>query len=250
MRWVELDGPDPARVYLHGLGASSGPYFTQVAGSSRLTRRRSLLVDFFGFGLSDRPESFRYSLTDHADSIAALLQSLGLQGACVVGHSMGGSVAIVLAHRHPDLVRSVVAVEADLDARLPAPGHMDSRGIAHFSERDFVSFGYQQFLSAVDDVWAATMRLADPVGLHRSAVELVQGTSPSVREMLRERAIPKIYIEGGDSEPVSGMADLIGAGVDRVVIPGAGHNVTLDQPDALARVLAAREASSVSTEPK
>jgi hypothetical protein len=47
LRWVELDGPGPVRVHLHGLGSASAPYFTRVAAHDP---RRALFVAFLGHG--------------------------------------------------------------------------------------------------------------------------------------------------------------------------------------------------------
>ena len=69
VRWVELPGAEPATVYLHGLGSSAPAYFAQVAAA---TDRRSLLIDFLGFGLSDRPADFGYTMAEHADTVATV----------------------------------------------------------------------------------------------------------------------------------------------------------------------------------
>jgi pimeloyl-ACP methyl ester carboxylesterase len=227
MRWIELAGPDPCRVYLHGLGAAAGPYFTEVAA-----RRpgRSLLVDLLGHGLSDRPRDYGYTLEEHADSVAALLASIGVTGAEVVGHSLGGAVGIVLAHRHPALVRSLIVVEPNLDPAEPRPGAVGSRGIAAYSEQGFLNGGFEATLRFAGPVWAATMRLTDPVALHRTAVGLVRGSEPTMRRMLLGLTVPRTLVEGGDSEPATGIGELRAAGVRHVVVPKAAHNVMLDNP--------------------
>ncbi len=74
IRWVEIPGPTArTRLYLHGLGASSGPYFTASAVHPALAGTRSLLMDLLGFGISDRPTELDYTLEDHADAVAAAL---------------------------------------------------------------------------------------------------------------------------------------------------------------------------------
>ncbi|MFE4250645.1 alpha/beta fold hydrolase [Streptomyces sp. NPDC056910] len=85
--WGGLQRP---RVYLHGFGASSSPYFAAVAVHPAVAAR-SLLIDMLGFGISDRPTNFGYTLEDHADTLATALEAAGVQGAEVVGHSMGGA---------------------------------------------------------------------------------------------------------------------------------------------------------------
>jgi pimeloyl-ACP methyl ester carboxylesterase len=61
------------------------------------SRRRVLFVDLLGFGISDRPADFAYSLRSHAESVARVLRHLGQGPVDVVGHSLSGSIAIHLA---------------------------------------------------------------------------------------------------------------------------------------------------------
>lgn len=77
IRWAELPGKDPVRVYVHGLGATSPLYFAQSAVHPLLAGHRSLLIDLLGHGHSDRPTSFSYTLEDHADTLAAALRAAG-----------------------------------------------------------------------------------------------------------------------------------------------------------------------------
>ncbi|MEU9568590.1 alpha/beta hydrolase [Streptomyces massasporeus] len=122
IRWVELPGQEPPRVYVHGLGATSPAYFTGAAVHPLLAGHRSLLVDLLGHGISDRPTTFDYTLESHADALAEALAAAGVSGAAVVAHSMGGSVAIVLAARHPRLVSRLVLIDANLDPIPRTPG--------------------------------------------------------------------------------------------------------------------------------
>lgn len=242
MRWVELVGEDPARVYVHGLGCSGPAHFAEAASHPALAGRRSLLVDLLGFGLSDRPAEFGYTLEDHADSLAATLDFAGVSGADVVGHSMGGAIAIVLAARRPDLVRTLVVVEGNLDPLPPGSSQINSRSIAQYTEEEFLAGGYERTLAAIDDGWLATMRLSDASALHRSSVGLIRGTTPTMRELLVKLDIPKTYIDGALSEPVPGRQGLIDAGVRYVVVPDAGHSVMIDNPGDFALAAAAGSA--------
>ncbi len=97
LRYLDLPGRRPARVYLHGLANASCSDFPRTAADPALSSNRSLLVDFLGYGYSDRPEDFGYTLEDHAGAVAGLLDHLGLTGCEIIGHSMGGSIAITLA---------------------------------------------------------------------------------------------------------------------------------------------------------
>ncbi len=178
IRWVELPGRDPARVYVHGLGATSPAYFTGTAVHPLLAGHRSLLVDLLGHGHSDRPTAFAYTLEDHADTLADALRAARVTGAEVVAHSMGGSVAVVLAVRHPELVSRLVLVDANLDPLTPERGAPGSRGIAAYGEEEFLAGGWRETRDLAGGHWWSTMRLAGLEALHRSATHLVRGTTP------------------------------------------------------------------------
>lgn len=237
IRWTETAGAEPARVYLHGLGAASTVYAAHVAARPELAGRRTLFVDLPGHGISDRPAGFAYTLEDHADALAAALDEAEAAGAELVAHSMGGAVAVVLAHRRPDLVSRLVLVEANLDPHPPLGA--GSSGIARYTEGEYVeNGGHARVLAKVGPTWAATMRLADPRALHRTAVNLVRGTHPTMRRLLESLAADRVYLQGELSGELEGRAALEAAGVRVVTVPDAGHNIMFDNPDALVAEVA------------
>ena len=75
--------------------------------------RRVVSVDFLGHGDSDKPER-EYRIPGFAAEVARLLEHLKLSGVVVVGHSMGGSVALELAAGWPELVRSAVSIDSTI----------------------------------------------------------------------------------------------------------------------------------------
>ncbi|MET9254155.1 alpha/beta hydrolase [Streptomyces sp. NPDC003717] len=236
IRWTETPGEEPARVYVHGLGSVSTVYHAHIAARPELAGRRSLFVDLPGHGISDRPQSFGYTLDDHAGALAAVLDAERLAGAELVAHSLGGAVAIVLAHRRPDLVSRLVLAEANLDAH-PPEGAGSSRIAAH-DEAAFLDGGYARVLENVGPLWAATMRLADPLALHRTAVGLRRGSEPVMRELLEGLPVDRTYLQGGLSGELAGRAALVASGVRVVTVSGAGHNLMFDNPEAFAAAVA------------
>lgn len=104
------DDSSPVRVvYLHGL-FGRGRNFTRIT-AGLLPEAQSLLVDLPNHGRSGWTAHFDYA--EMADIVAAHLRAGFAAGGPVdvVGHSMGGKVAMVLALRHPDLVRRLVAID-------------------------------------------------------------------------------------------------------------------------------------------
>ncbi|MFI9803962.1 alpha/beta fold hydrolase [Streptomyces sp. NPDC052301] len=237
IRWTEVPGAEPVRVYLHGLGSMSAVYHAHIAARPELAGRRSLFMDLPGHGISDRPRDFGYTLEEHADAVAAGLGEAGVAGAELIAHSMGGAVAIVLAHRRPDLVSRLVLTEANLDAFPPPTA--GSSGIAAHEEDAFVEKEHARVLRAVGPLWAATMRLADPRALHRSAVGLRRGSEPVMRTILEGLPVDRVYLQGARSGELAGRARLEATGVRVVTVPGAGHNVMFDNPDAFVAAVAA-----------
>lgn len=96
-------------VFLHGL-FGRGKNFTRIA-SALQPEAQSLLVDLPNHGKSDWTDGFSYA--EMADIVAAELRTgfASEEPVDVVGHSMGGKVAMVLAIRHPDLVRKLVILD-------------------------------------------------------------------------------------------------------------------------------------------
>lgn len=118
--WEPAAGPAAASVLLiHGITAS---HLSWPAVARLLPECRVLAPDLRGRGESrDLPGP--YGMPAHADDMAAVIRDLAVGGEPlrVVGHSMGGFVAMVLADRHPDLVRDVLLVDGGLPL-LPPPG--------------------------------------------------------------------------------------------------------------------------------
>lgn len=99
---------DPAVVLLHALGEQAGSWdavAAALAGSFRV-----VVPDLRGHGASGRAS--RYSLELMRDDVVALLDRLGLDRVSLVGHSLGGAVALLVAQEHPGRVVRLVLEDA------------------------------------------------------------------------------------------------------------------------------------------
>lgn len=73
---------------------------------------RVVVLDLLGYGRSDRPLGRGVALEDHARRIIDVLDQLGINFACVVGHDVGGGIAQVLAIKYPQRVSRLCLVDA------------------------------------------------------------------------------------------------------------------------------------------
>jgi 3-oxoadipate enol-lactonase len=103
--YYEQEGSGPDLVLIMGLGAHLGAWALQRPDLSR--HFRVTAFDNRGAGRSDAPDE-PYSIAGMADDTVALMTSLGIARAHVVGASMGGMIAQELAIRHPDRVDGLV----------------------------------------------------------------------------------------------------------------------------------------------
>lgn len=94
-------------------------------------------------------------------------------------------------------------------------------------------------LDKVGPAWAATMRLADPLALHRTATGLARGTTPTMRHLLERSPVARVYLQGELSGELDDRKGLEAAGVRVVSVPRAGHNIMFDNPDAFVAEIAA-----------
>ena len=103
----------PVVFLLHGWTASGDLQFF-TAYEALAERYSFLTIDYRGHGRGLRIDS-RFELEDVADDAAALLDALGVQQVIAVGYSMGGPVAMLLARRHPQLVRGLIVQATALE---------------------------------------------------------------------------------------------------------------------------------------
>jgi pimeloyl-ACP methyl ester carboxylesterase len=235
---------DPGVVYLAGLGlAATGLYARAIAGSG-LASQAAVIPDFLGSGFSDRPEDFGYTIEEHADVIAWMLDQLGQKQCTVIGHSMGGAVAIMLADKRPDLVQRLVLAESNLDAG----GGFASKSVTSVSEQQYVATGHAALLDATRQSITAENRSFVPLGmwqvaaphaLHRSAVSLVAGTQPSWRERLYALTMPRLFLFGECSLPDDDLEVLPVHGIETAIVPQAGHGMMVENPDGFASAILA-----------
>ncbi len=111
-------------VLLHGKNFGSN-YWEPIAEAMAQEGFRVIMIDQIGFGKSSKPESYQFTFHALAINTHELLKSLGIKNYAVVGHSMGGMLAIRFALMFPGAVEKLVLINplGLEDWRLTVPYH-------------------------------------------------------------------------------------------------------------------------------
>ena len=247
-------GVGPAMVLLHGLVGSSRNWDLNIEFLGRF--RTVYALDLANMGESERVPGLDASLDATADRVAACMEALGLAEADVAGHSHGGSIAMMLAARHPQLVRRLVLF-------APANPFCDlGRSLIRFYRTPFGTWFARRVPSlprglhrtALSRMYGDPRRVAPGVlegftrGLNLGTIDHVLGILHgwtndmlSLREALdRVAGLPTLLIWGDRDRAVgvgSGeqLAKLLGARL--MVLPGVGHIPFAESPDACNRAV-------------
>lgn len=109
LAYEEINSGSPPMLFVHGWGCDHTVFAPQVEFFCR--SHRLVSVDLRGHGESDAPHQ-DYTMAAFADDLAWLCRELALIKPIVVGHSMGGNVALELAARHPQTPASIVMIDS------------------------------------------------------------------------------------------------------------------------------------------
>lgn len=215
---------------------------------------RVVAIDLLGHGGSEKPSS-GYSIPEQADLVAQTLSRLGVRAAEIVGHSLGGPVAIALAEQSPQLVDRLVAIDSIPDTSYgdvgfigelpfkPVIGQALWRVKPDFSIRDGLEVAFAPGFSVpdafVEDV--KRMTYSSYSGSHDGFDEYT-GEEP-----LSERAAaigkPLLAIMGAEEQIASDPAAALAAyreaypRAETKLIAGAGHSPNVEKPAETAALV-------------
>ena len=110
IRYRQIDGEGNPLVLIHGFLGSSYDF---IGLMPELGRKRPVIApDLIGFGLSDKSAGLDYSKQHMASLVRQLMLDLGYGHFSVLGHSMGGEVALNLAFEYPELVDRLILLDS------------------------------------------------------------------------------------------------------------------------------------------
>ena len=107
-------GQGPPVILLHGFGSSA--YSWRFLGPALAPDHRVFTLDLKGYGLSAKPEDGKYAISDQADMVAEFIRTRDLHDLVVIGHSMGGGVALMtyfkVAGDEPARIKKLVLIDS------------------------------------------------------------------------------------------------------------------------------------------
>jgi pimeloyl-ACP methyl ester carboxylesterase len=218
-------------LFVHGAAGSTGQWAAQLA-HLRERGRRALAVDLRGHGRSRRPADGDYSIAALADDVLAAADFAALERFVLVGHSMGGAVAVEAAGRHPERVAALLLLDPAADGRsLPDPDSL-MKSLEGDAYRDTMERYWSPMLQASRSVH---QRVFD--GLSRTPREVVVeplrallGFDP-VTPLSRYPG-PKLSIITAFNEMPSSYHALV-PDLPHHKVEGTGHWLHLDAPELI-----------------
>lgn len=231
-------------LFIHGLG-ESGLCFEHLLERSELARYRLLVPDLPGYGRSPWLDGAALSLEEATDHLAAWLKQLQTGPVMVLGHSMGGVVALLLAERHPGLVSFVIDVDGN---KSPADCVFSSQA-ARYGLKTFVASGFDEmrttiFNRGIDDAaqrgYYVSLRMSDPRAYHRNSLDLMKiSETETMAGRLAALPVPSVYIAGVPGGVSAHSRELLkGALVPLNDISPSGHWPFIDQTENFMALLA------------
>jgi pimeloyl-ACP methyl ester carboxylesterase len=252
VRWVPVTGRDvrlealdfggegPAVLLLHGLAGTATEWEETATWLSET--HRVVALDQRGHGRSERRPGDVTPAAYVADALAAI-EALVLEPAILVGQSLGGLIAFLAASERPDLVDALIVVEATPTREGPEiaeqiADYFDSWPLPFPSRDDAVTFFGGESLRA--RAWARNL-VAQPDGLRPAfdtdvlVAAIEEALARDYWDEWRALTVPTLLVRGEEGElspsEAAAMVDAVPS-AQLVAIPGAGHDVHLDAPEA------------------
>jgi len=141
-------------VLLHGKNFN-GAYWEQTAAALSKLGFRVIIPDQIGFGKSSKPEHFQYSFHQLAANTKKILDTLNIQKAIILGHSMGGMVAARFTLMYPDVAQKLI-LENPIgleDYKLKVPYQSVDKWFQSELKSNFESIKKYQLTSYYDGKW-------------------------------------------------------------------------------------------------
>jgi pimeloyl-ACP methyl ester carboxylesterase len=252
---VEEQGSgDPALVFLHYWGGSSRTWGKVIAALPK--SYRTLAIDHRGWGESDAPVS-GYGLADLADDAQGVIEALELKRYVLIGHSMGGKVAQLMASRRPKgLVGLALVAPSPPQPMAMSPEARELMASA-YSTSESVGMTIDQILTAKNLSPKDREQIIEDSLRGAPQAKAAWPRSTSLEDITRDVAaidVPTVVI-AGELDRVDSVGLLKEELLSRVpqavlhVLPGTGHLSPLESPQELGWLIGELADVQVASEP-
>jgi len=234
-------GDAPPIVFLHGFGSTKEDY-VDIAYDANFAGRPFLAYDAPGCGETVCDDLSKVSIPFLVHTARDVLRAAGIERFHLVGHSMGGLTALLLAHEEPDRVLSFVDIEGNV---APEDCFLSRQVVTHASddaERFFDEFiertRRSPFFSSA--LYAANLRVKVRPGAVRGIFESMVELSDDGDLMSKFLALPfpRMFMYGEQNSSLSYLPALAAGGVELADIPNSGHFPMYSNPVAMWRRIA------------
>lgn len=201
---------------------------------------RAVSVDLRGFGDSDKPDG-EYTIKGFADDLGWMIQHLQLDKPVLVGHSMGGTVVLEAAARHPELVSAIVILEALV---VSPPGLVDGfRPVLEAIKTPAYAGALTQFTEQLTGPlydadartrMTATMIANSPRVMISSLQDLLSYDSASAAAHCK---VPVLYVSSGPWYTDVDRFRSLCPTLTTAQLVGCGHYFELEVPDQLHPII-------------
>ncbi|MDB5576558.1 MAG: putative hydrolase [Bradyrhizobium sp.] len=233
----------PALVFLHYWGGSARTWSGVIAKLSG--RFRCVAIDLRGWGKSGR-DADDYGLDTQANDVAAVITALGLRDFVLVGHSMGGKIAQILAGRRPDGLRGVVLVAPAPPTPLLVPEEQKRTMMESYASAEGIGNALKIISNRPLNAAQRAQVEEDSVGAADAAKRawISDGMPLDISTQVAAIAVP-VCVVAGSADQVEKEDALRKAILPLIpdarfeIIEGAGHLSPLEAPDELAARISA-----------
>ena len=230
--YYEVHGTGPPLILTHGYSATSAMWASQIAALSK--DFKLILWDMRGHGRTDYPsDQSAYSEAQTVADMAAVLdQVCGRGSAAIVGGlSLGGYMSLAFYRLHPQRVRALLIIDTGPGFKKDAAREGWNK-TAFATGAKFDREGLSSLQSLSPERSTASHR--DARGLALAARGMLAQRDSKVIDSLPSVKVPSLVVVGADDTPFLAASDYMAKkipGARKVVVPHAGHAVSIDQPE-------------------